>query len=113
MIKQGADVNAQANGYNPGTPLNYAANNGHLGIVEYLIIHGADFSEGFNEESYLHWASKKGHLSIVVCLVNRKADVNEKDKNDDIFLFIGLLFILLLIKVILMLLNILLMKELI
>jgi len=72
------------------TPLHFAAENGHLSVVEYLLHQGADFRYGINNQSYLHWAAQNGHLSVVECLVNQKADINEK--NDYVeFLYLRLL----------------------
>ena len=39
-----ADINAQASGYPSGSPLHYAATNGHLSIVECLVKHEADIN---------------------------------------------------------------------
>jgi len=54
----------------------------------------------------LHWAAYNGHLSVVEYLVNQKADINAIGENVE-FLYLNiLLFIMLLKKVILVLLNI-------
>ena len=88
------------------TPLHYAAANGHISVVEYLVNNGADFRDGINGQSFLHWASENGHLNIVECIVNQKADIDAKDNDDEYFYVIILLFILLLTMDILILLNI-------
>ena len=95
------------------SPLHYAAYNGHLNVVEYLVDQGADYRDGIRGESYFHWASSRGHLSVIESLVNQKADINEKDKIVEFMDLIGLLFIMLLIMVILVLLNFYFIKKLI
>ena len=54
----------------------------------------------------LHNAARDGHLSVVEYLVNQKTDINTKDNRVEFLDLIRLLFILLLKKVILVLLNI-------
>jgi len=67
------------------TPLHFAAENGHLSIVEYLVNQKADIDAktSFNETP-LHSAVRNGHLSVVEYLVNQKADINAKDEYDSI-----------------------------
>jgi len=95
------------------TPLHYAAINGHLSVVEYLVCQGADYREGIQGESFLHWASSLGHLSVVECLVNQKADINAKTKDVELSYLKKLFFIWQLKMVILVLLNIWLITKLI
>jgi len=54
----------------------------------------------------LHRAAYNGHLSVVEYLVNQKADINANDNSVEFLDLNGLLFIMLLKKVILVLLNI-------
>ena len=89
------------------TLLHFACRFGHIIIVEYLINVGGNInSMNHNDETPLHYAAQYGHLGIVEYLVNQKAEISAKT-NDIVFLYIiGLLFIMLLRKVILVLLNI-------
>jgi len=50
LVNQKADINAQANGYSPGTPLHLASQNGHLNIVEYLVNQNADINVTTNDD---------------------------------------------------------------
>ncbi len=73
-----ADISmASANGW---TPLNSAANSGHLEVVRLLLDKGADYNA--QSESYgntLHVASHKGHVKIAEMLSNKAADFSYKD----------------------------------
>ena len=91
------------------TPLHYAAENGHLSVVEYLVNQKADInaaSNGFKSGTPLHYAAKNGHLSIVEYLVDQKADINAKNTHVEFLYLMRLLFIMLLKMAILVLLNI-------
>jgi len=48
----------------------------------------------------LHYAATNGHLSVVEYLINQKVDINAKDNIVEFLYLIGLLFIMLLKKVI-------------
>ena len=64
------------------TPLHWAAQYGHLSVVEYLVYQKADInaqSSGYPSGTPLHLAAHNGHLSVVEYLVNQKADINAKD----------------------------------
>jgi len=64
------------------TPLHYAAYNGRLSVVEYLVNQKADINaEGNYYWTPLHYAAYNGHLGVVEYLVNQKADINAKDKD--------------------------------
>jgi len=89
------------------TPLHYAAQNGHLSVVEYLVNQKADINaKDYGKMTPLHYAAQNGHLSVVEYLINQKADINAKNAYVEFLYLIGLLFIMLLIMVILVLLNI-------
>jgi len=64
------------------------------------------FDLHFKNFSFIHEASKFFHLSVVEYLVNQNIDINAKDKYVEFVYFRILLFIVLLKKVILVLLNI-------
>jgi len=78
------------------TALHYAAWNGHLRIVEYLVNQKADIkakASGYPFGTPLHYAANSGHLSVVEYLVNQKAEINAKNKSIDFLYIIRLLFI--------------------
>jgi len=65
------------------TPLHYAAQNGHFGVVEYLGNQKADINAKDKDDGTpLHIAAQIGHLSVVEYLVNQKADININDMNN-------------------------------
>jgi len=89
------------------TPLHYAANNGHLSVVEYLVNQKTDINAKDKDGwTPLHRASRLGHLSVVEYLVNQRANINANSNCVEFLYLIGLLFIMLQIMVILVLLNI-------
>jgi len=76
------------------TPLHYAAQQGHLSVVEYLVNQKADINaKGHYDWTPLHWAAEKGHLSVVEYLVNQKADINAKGYGVEFLYLMILLFI--------------------
>ena len=87
--------------------IHVAAQEGHLNIVEYLVNQKADINAKDKDKwTPLHCAAEKGHLSVVEYLVNQKADINAKNNDVEYLYLMILLFIMLLIRVILVLLNI-------
>ena len=64
------------NDYN-WTPMIQASRNGHLKIVQYLLVNGADI-DGVNSygNTALMWATLKGHTSIVEFLLEKGAKIN-------------------------------------
>jgi len=94
-----------------------AAAKGKLTSIIYLLANGTNVNERFpifdkydglclKNSTPLHFCSRYGHLSVVEYLVNQKADINAKDNDVEFLCLIGLLFIGLLRKVILLLLSI-------
>ena len=66
------------------TPLHWAAINGHLPAVQYLLGRGADInSKGCYGDTPLHDAANNGHLQTVQHLVDRGATINVKAGNGD------------------------------
>lgn len=77
LIDRGANMRIYSDDNN--TPLDLAARNGDLEMVELLINRGANlFGDGdpFYSEKALHHASENGHLPIVKYLVKRGYPVN-------------------------------------
>nr|CAH7717792.1 unnamed protein product [Callosobruchus chinensis] len=63
-------------------PLHIAAEKGHIGIVKYLIVNGAEVNaKNENETIPLHIAAEKGHTGIVEFLIENEANVSEKNKD--------------------------------
>jgi ankyrin repeat protein len=68
--------------------LHEASEEGHLGVVEYLIYKGAKLEESSIKKiiskkgcTLLHLASQNDHLDVVKYLISNGANVNEKDKD--------------------------------
>ena len=78
LASQGADVNI-ANSQR-WFPINVAAENGHMKVLQVLAAHGANFGNvnciGTNGETATYKASKAGHADVVQFLANQGADVN-------------------------------------
>ena len=74
LIERGARINVNSAGHNR-TPLDLAAREGDLEMVELLVDNGANV----NNYKPLHHASGKGHLEIVTYLVEHGANLNEPD----------------------------------
>jgi len=94
-----------------------AAAKGNLPSIIYLLEIGENINKKYPiDEKYggwhmknstpLHFSSRYGHLNVVEYLVNQKADINAKNDWVAFFYLMILLFIMLLKKVILVLLNI-------
>ena len=63
-------------------PLHWAAQHGHLSLVEYLVNQQVDINAKDNKGmTPLHWSAYNGHLSVVEYLVNKKADINAKNNH--------------------------------
>ena len=88
------------------TPLHWAAQNGHLSVVDYLVNNKAEInSKSEKNWTPLHISAINGYIHVVKYLVNKKADINAKTENLEICKVIQHQFIMLLKKVILMLLT--------
>ena len=58
-----------------GTALHIASALGHLGVVRFLIEHGASVNaRGLNGSTPLHWAAGSGSVQVVRCLLDHGAD---------------------------------------
>ncbi|KAH7113154.1 hypothetical protein B0J13DRAFT_515595 [Dactylonectria estremocensis] len=81
LLEKGADVQAKDRYYG-GTPLWWAAQNGHeAAVVKLLLENGADVEakDRFGQTS-LSWAAAKGRKAVVKLLLEKGADVQAKDK---------------------------------
>ena len=80
LVQNGAEINAR-NKYNKWTPLHYAAFNGYLEIVYYLLDHGAKIEAKDDVETTpLMFAVHKNHFEVVKCLIEKGAQLDIKDK---------------------------------
>ncbi|MCK4823582.1 ankyrin repeat domain-containing protein, partial [bacterium] len=80
LVVNGADVNVKCGRYD-GTPLHYAAREGHKENVEVLLEHGADVNaKNARGGIALHIAAHEGHKEIVELLLENDADVNIGEK---------------------------------
>jgi len=62
--------------------LHWASKEGHLSIVEMLLVRGARVNAtNMGDDTSLHLAASHGHRQIVVKLLNRKADVNPSNEH--------------------------------
>lgn len=78
LVKAGANVNVRQGTFK-GTPLQYAATQGHAEVVKFLIESQAtlDAADTFGRTP-LMWAADKGHTDVVRLLVNHGADQKAK-----------------------------------
>ncbi|UCH92792.1 MAG: ankyrin repeat domain-containing protein [Candidatus Aminicenantes bacterium] len=80
LLKKDANL-LNADDGNNKKPLHWAAEKGHLEVVEFLISKGADVNvKNVEDETPLHYASGYGHKDVVKLLVSKGAAVNEKTK---------------------------------
>ena len=78
FIEKGYDVNKE----HLGTALIYAAGEGRLDIVSYLINLGADVNKKNRfDQTALHYASENDHLTMVELLLSKGAEIDVEDKN--------------------------------
>lgn len=65
------------------TALHYAAQNGSLDIIQFLVEHGADISAQDYEQSrsVIHFAAENGDIECIKYLTEHGADLQDKDVN--------------------------------
>ena len=70
------------------TPLHWAADNGHLPVVQYLCEQGADKDsrDDDDDNTLLHFAALHGHLPVVQCLCELGADKKVRDRGGNTYL---------------------------
>ena len=81
-IDSGFDVNTTFLGL---SALDWAASNGNLKIVKYLVSKKANVNiraKGIDNRTPLHSAVRSGHFATVNCLLNNGADVNAVDSRN-------------------------------
>ena len=86
MLEHGADPNVSEGDYGiddfKWTGLHWAAEKGHLNIVNLLIQYNADIHAlDSHGDTALDTAARSGHVGIVKVLIQNGADVNAVDKN--------------------------------
>jgi ankyrin repeat protein len=75
-----AEVDSKDNIYG-GTPLSWAARNGHEAVVKLLLASKAEVdSKDDYGQTPLSWAAENGHEAVVKLLLASKAEVDSKDK---------------------------------
>jgi ankyrin repeat protein len=62
------------------TPLHFAAWNGHLKVVHFLMDKANLEAKNYNGETPLHLAAQWGHLNVVKALARHKANIFAKDQ---------------------------------
>jgi ankyrin repeat protein len=73
LIKYGADIDPVEEEYR-STPLGMAARWGHVEMVDYLLVKGADINKaGASWATPLAWAKKKRHAEIEKILIDAGA----------------------------------------
>ena len=77
-LTEGANVNVKDTDYRGETPLQYATQEGHKEVAEFLISNGADVNAKVfgNGETPLQYAAQGGHKEIAEQLIANGADVN-------------------------------------
>lgn len=79
MVEAGAEVN-----FYGWPPLSYAAYNGHLEVVDYLLKHGAEVNATTeNGSSALFFAARFGHIEVIRLLLKNQADPKIVNENGD------------------------------
>jgi ankyrin repeat protein len=69
-------------GYKGRTPLSWAVQNGHLGIVKCLLDTGSAINEiDDGGRTALSWTSERGHETMTRLLINKKSDINARIKH--------------------------------
>lgn len=83
LIASEARINQCAR-YSANTPLHVAAFNGHLRVVQDLVVHGA-YINSVNKmgETPLYMAAQSGYLEVVAFLLSHGADVNLVSKSGE------------------------------
>jgi len=92
LISKGADVNAKAKDDRDFTPMYYAVQNGHKGIMEVLLANGADINAG-DKFGYtpLYPAIWSNDIDTIRFMIEKGADVNLVAEGDYPPLYYGVM----------------------
>ena len=83
LLSEGADPQKGASWKGDDTPLHVAAQNGHAGCVQVLLLNGASVDIRNNaNQTPLHYAARSRHPDVVKLLLDHGAKVNATDKMD-------------------------------
>ena len=81
LIKEGADVNDEADSTMSMSPLHFASQGGHVEVVKTLLAAEAEVNKANKYgNTPLSMASRNGHLEVVQALLGADAEVNKANK---------------------------------
>jgi len=88
LYQRGADIDVR--GFQGRTLLWGASVTGHLGIIQWLVCHGAatnvlDGINGISDWTPLHLAARKGYLEIAQTLLQHNADTNIQNSQGELY----------------------------
>jgi len=90
LLDAGADINAKADFPTAGTPLGFAAENGNIPLIEYLMARGADIDAAIAGVSHQHIEKEaqalleEQRLKAVVAVARQEAQRKAEEKQEQI-----------------------------